>query len=82
MEDADKLAKMIVEKDLSVRQVEDFVAKQKEPQKPKTAKRKAMTLKILKKNWFKKLGFALKLLPMLKAVAKLFCNIPRLLSLI
>lgn len=63
MEEAEKLAKMIIEKDLSVRQVEDLVAKQKEPQKPKTAKKKSDDLEEIEKELVQNLGLRIKITP-------------------
>ena len=40
LDNAENLAKQIMEKDLNVRQVEDLVARQKEPKAPKTPKEK------------------------------------------
>lgn len=63
LEEAEKLAKMIIEKDLSVRQVEDLVAKQKEPQKPKVAKKKSEDLEEIEKELIHNLGLRIKITP-------------------
>ena len=60
---AEELAKQIVAKDLSVRQVEELVAKQKEPKKEKTPAAKDEDIEEIEKDLIKKLGLRLKITP-------------------
>ena len=61
LEDAEKIAKMIISKDLSVRQVEELVSKQKEPQKPQKSKKRSEDLEEIEKELIKNLGLRIKI---------------------
>ncbi len=63
LEDAEKIAKMIISKDLSVRQVEELVSKQKEPQKPQKSKKRSEDLEEIEKELIKNLGLRIKITP-------------------
>ena len=63
LENAEALAKQIVSKDLSVRQVEELVAKQKEPRQPKAKKTKNEDLEQIEQELIKNLGLRLKITP-------------------
>ncbi len=65
LDNAEALAKQIIEKGLSVRQVEDLVAKLKEGRKPETKKTAAKDedLAEIEKDLIKKLGLRIKITP-------------------
>lgn len=63
LENALSLAKTIIEKDLNVRQVEELVAKQKEPKKEKAPKAKDEDLESIEKDLNRKLGLRIKITP-------------------
>lgn len=65
LDNAEALAKQIIEKGLSVRQVEDLVAKLKEGHKPETKKTAAKDedLAEIEKDLIKKLGLRIKITP-------------------
>ncbi len=65
LDNAEVLAKQIIEKGLSVRQVEDLVAKLKEGRKPETKKTAAKDedLAEIEKDLIKKLGLRIKITP-------------------
>ena len=63
LDNAKELAKIIIEKDLSVRQVEELVAKQKEPKKEKQPKIKDEDLENIEKDLNKELGLRIKITP-------------------
>ena len=63
LDNAENLAKQIMEKDLNVRQVEDLVARQKEPKAPKTPKEKNGDLADIEKELVKSLGLRIKITP-------------------
>ncbi len=63
LDNAENLAKQIIEKDLNVRQVEDLVAKQKEPKTPKAPKEKNADLEDIEKELIKNLGLRIKITP-------------------
>lgn len=63
LENALSLAKTIIEKDLNVRQVEELVAKQKEPKKEKAPKAKDEDLESIEKDLNRELGLRIKITP-------------------
>lgn len=63
LDNAVELAKQIIAKDLNVRQVEDLVAKQKEPKKEKTATKKDQDLTDIENDLNKELGLRIKITP-------------------
>lgn len=63
LDNAAELAARIVAKELSVRQVEELVAKQKEPATPKTKKTKNEDLQQIENELIKNLGLRLKITP-------------------
>lgn len=63
LENAEDLAHQIISKDLNVRQVEELVAKQKEPQQPKAPKSKDEDLEQIEKELIKNLGLRIKISP-------------------
>lgn len=63
LENAESLARQIVAKELSVRQVEDLVSKQKAPLKPKIKQEKNEDLEQIEKELIKNLGLRLKISP-------------------
>ena len=63
LDNAVELAKQVIAKDLNVRQVEDLVAKQKEPKKEKTATKKDQDLTDIENDLNKELGLRIKITP-------------------
>ena len=63
LENACSLAQNIIAKDMSVRQVEELVAKQKEPKKEKAAKVKDEDLETIEKDLNRELGLRIKISP-------------------
>lgn len=63
LDNAASLAQNIIAKDMSVRQVEDLVAKQKEPKKEKAAKVKDEDLENIEKDLNRELGLRIKISP-------------------
>lgn len=63
LDNAEELANRIVAKEMSVRQVEDLVAKQKEPAAPKAKKAKNEDLQQIENELVKNLGLRLKITP-------------------
>ena len=63
LDNAASLAQNIIAKDMSVRQVEDLVAKQKEPKKEKAAKVKDEDLENIEKDLKRELGLRIKISP-------------------
>ena len=63
LDNAEELARKIIEKDLNVRQVEELVAKQKEPAKPKMPKKKNEDLAQIEEELVKELGLRIKITP-------------------
>ena len=63
LENAAELAERIVAKDMSVRQVEELVARQKEPSAPKVKKTKNEDLQQIENELIKNLGLRLKITP-------------------
>ncbi|MDD4556037.1 MAG: ParB/RepB/Spo0J family partition protein [Alphaproteobacteria bacterium] len=65
LENAGTLANQIISKDLSVRQIEEMVAKQKEPKKETTPKNKeaSQDIKEIEKDLIEKLGLRIKISP-------------------
>ncbi len=68
---AEEMAKKIISKDLSVRQVEELVAKQKEPAKEKNNKEKNEDVEEIEKELIKNLGLRLKISPDKKGGGKI-----------
>lgn len=63
LDNAMSLAKTIIEKDLNVRQVEELVARQKEPKKEKAPKAKDEDLESIEKDLNRELGLRIKITP-------------------
>ena len=63
LENAVELAKQIIAKDLNVRQVEELVAKQKEPKKEKVVVKKDQDLTDIENDLNKELGLRIKITP-------------------
>lgn len=63
LENAASLAQSIIAKDMSVRQIEELVAKQKEPKKEKTAKTKDEDLEMIERDLNRELGLRIKISP-------------------
>lgn len=63
LDNASALAKTIVAKDLNVRQVEELVAKQKEPKKEAESKTKDEDISAIEKDLNKELGLRIKISP-------------------
>lgn len=63
LENACSLAQNIIAKDMSVRQVEELVAKQKEPKKEKAVKVKDEDLETIEKDLNRELGLRIKISP-------------------
>lgn len=63
LENASSLAQTIIAKDLSVRQIEELVAKQKEPKKEKSPKVKDDDIEAIEKDLNRELGLRIKISP-------------------
>ena len=63
LDNAQDIAQLIIAKDLSVRQVEDLVAKQKEPKKEKAPKTKDEDIESIEKDLNRDLGLRIKITP-------------------